>query len=213
MSPAPPPFQQSLREEAEAISIWGRLRRSLRVPAFALLRSDRLAQPSRQVAVRSSSWRGDQVLHLYPIFVGSVLRCQYLSQRRERRTPLVSICVLLPPFVGDDSFDGKDDARPDWKLGVSWEVPACCCPRVQFDELRVLGACSDHLLLPPPSPDLEDSVLRSRSCSPESSRWSLSIAMKEPDVQESSFFWTVCYQLAVFSDCVLHLFHDVVLSY
>ena len=55
--------------------------------------------------------------------------------------------LLLLPFVGGGSFDGEADPRPDWlpKLCAGWEAPACFHLRVQFEELRVLGACYDRL--------------------------------------------------------------------
>ena len=86
----------------------------------------------------------DQILNLHPPLVGSVLGCQYLRQRRERRAPLFSICFFLP-LAGYHTFHGEDDSRPLWlpRLCEGWEMRACFHPSVQLEELRVVGACSE----------------------------------------------------------------------
>ena len=133
-------FQQSLCESAQAISIWNDW--DARFVPLPLPFSDEIVLLNSLARLPCGALPGGAIRSwiFILLLVGSVLRCQYLLQRREWS-------ILLPPIVGDDSFDGEDGPRPDWlpKLGVKWEVPACFYPRVQFDELRVLGACSDHL--------------------------------------------------------------------
>ena len=79
------------------------------------------AQGSPRRGVRSTEQHGvlDQVFNPDPPLVGSVLRRQFLLQRRERGASFFHLCV-------------------------SWEMLACVYPRVQFEKLHVVGASSKN---------------------------------------------------------------------
>ena len=60
---------------------------------------------------------------------------------------LIALPLLLLPVAGNNTFDGEDDARPDWlpRLCVGWEMPVCFYPHVPLGKLRVLSGCSEYL--------------------------------------------------------------------